>query len=188
MRSSATAASSDASAGLVRLLENENTVIAIETGRRAREILFAPPALVACLLLGLTLPSHADSDGAIVLGEYVTVLTLASDGAWGTATEPSTSRAIAFAIRDCKTMSRRVIGCGAKFTTVRTGWSVAVLCGDETIIAAATQLADAERMAIKREMELREVYRRNMPPCVRVATVNPNGVVVAPVVQAAKRR
>ena len=160
----------------------------IETGTRVRNIRFALPALVAGLLLGMTPSSHAGNDGAIVIGEYVTVLTLASDGAWGTATESSTSRAIAFAIRDCKAMSRRVLGCGAKFTTVRAGWSLAVLCGDETIIAAATQLAAAERMAIKREIELREVYRRNMPPCVRVATVNPNGVVVATRVQASERR
>ena len=75
-----------------------------------------------------------------------------------------------------------------KFATVRAGWSVAVLCGDETIIAAATQLADAEHMAIKREIELREVYRRNMPPCARVATVNSNGVDVTPLVQASERR
>ena len=159
-----------------------------KTGTRARNIRFALPALVTGLLLGMTPSSHADKDGAIVLGEYVTVLTLASDGAWGTATETSTSRAIAFAIRDCKAMSRSVLGCGAKFTTVLAGWSVAVLCGDETIIAAATQLADAERMAIKREIELREVYHRSMPPCVRVATVNPNGVVVTPLVQASERR
>ena len=160
----------------------------IEPGTRARDIRLALPALVAGLLLGMTPSSHADNDGAIVLGEYVTVLTLASDGAWGTATESSTSRAIAFAIRDCKMMSRRVLGCGAKFTTVRAGWSVAVLCGDETIIAAAALLADAERLAINREIELRNIYRRNMPPCVRVATVNSNGVVVAPPVQASERR
>ena len=123
----------------------------IEAGTKARNIRFALPALVAGLLIGMTPSSHADNDRTIVLGEYVTVLTLASDGAWGTATEYPTGRAIAFAIRDCKAMSRRVLGCGAKFTTVRAGWSVAVLCGDETIIAAATQLTDAERMAIKRE-------------------------------------
>ena len=156
--------------------------MAIETGTKARNVRFALPALVAGLLIGMTPSSHADNDG------IVTVLTLASDGAWGTATEYPTGRAIALAIRDCKAMSRRVLGCGAKFTTVRAGWSVAVLCGDETIIAAATQLADAEHMAIKRENELREVYRRNMPPCVRVATVNPNGVVVTPLVQASERR
>jgi hypothetical protein len=160
----------------------------IETGTRARNIRFALPTLVAGLLLGMTPSGHADNDGAVVLGEYVTVLTLASDGAWGTATESSTSRAIAFAIRDCKAMSRRVLGCGAKFTTIRTGWSVAVLCGDETIIAAEARLADAERMAIKREIKLREVYQRDMPPCVRVATVNPDGLVTAPMAQASGRR
>jgi hypothetical protein len=161
--------------------------MAIETVKRPRNILFALPALLAGLLL-VTPLSHADNDGAIVLGEYVTVLTLASDGAWGTATETSTSQAIAFAIRDCKAKSRRLLGCGAMFTTLRSGWSVAVLCGEETIIAAAPQLIDAERMAAKRETELREVYRRDMPLCVRVATVNPNGVVVVPLVQASERR
>ena len=139
-------------------------------------------------LLLVTPVAHADRDGAVVLGEYVTVLTLARDGAWGTATEDSISRAIAFAIRDCKAMSQRLLGCGATYTTIRSGWSVAVLCGDETIIAAAAQLADAERMAIKREIELREVYRRDMPPCSRVATVNPNGAVVVQPVQASERR
>jgi hypothetical protein len=152
-----------------------------------RNIAFALPALLAGLLL-VTPVSHADDNGAIVLGEYVTVLTLARDGAWGTATETLTSQAIALAIRDCKSKSRRLLGCGAMFTTIRAGWSVAVLCGDETIIAAAPKLADAERMAIKREIELREVYHRAMPQCVRVATVNPSGVVVAPLVQASERR
>ena len=73
------------------------------------------------------------------------------------------------------------------FTTVRSGWSLAALCGDETIIAAAARVADAERMAIKREAELRELHRRDMPPCVRVATVNPDGQVITSQVQAAGR-
>jgi hypothetical protein len=161
--------------------------VTIEILQKGRNIAFALPALLAGLLL-VTPVSHADEDGAVVLGEYVTVLTLARDGAWGTATETSTSQAIAFAIRDCKTKSRRLLGCGAMFTTIRSGWSVAVLCGDETIVAAATQLADAEQMAHRREIELRETYRRDMPPCERVATVNPNGMVVAPPLQTSERR
>jgi hypothetical protein len=154
--------------------------VSIEDVKGLRNIAFSLPALLAGLLL-VTPVSHADGDGATVLGEYVTVLTLARDGAWGTATETLTSEAIAFAIRDCKSKSRGLLGCGAMYTTIRAGWSIAVLCGDEPIIVAAPKLADAERMAVKREIELREVYRRAMPPCVRVATVNPNGVVVAPV-------
>ena len=153
-----------------------------------RDIPLVLPALVAGLLLATTPSGRAADNGPIVLGDYVTVLTLATDGAWGTATETSIGRAIAFAIRDCKAMSQRMLGCGAMFTTVHAGWSLAVLCGDETIIAAAKARADAERIAIDREIELRKVYRRDMPPCVRVATVNPDGIVVAPPVQTSVRR
>jgi hypothetical protein len=147
---------------------------------------FVLPALFAGVLLATTPPGRAADNGPIVLDEFVTVLTLARDGAWGTATETSIGRAIAFAIRDCKTRSQRVLGCGASFTTVRAGWSLGLLCGDETIIAAATERADAERIAINREIELREVYGRDMPPCVRVVTVNPDGIVIAPPVAALK--
>src|SRR4051794_22790014 len=66
-----------------------------------------------------------------------TVLTLASDGSWGTATDSDTGFAIAAAIRNCRAMSRQVNSCGAKFTTVFKGWSLGVLCGGETIIVAA---------------------------------------------------
>ena len=38
------------------------------------------------------------------------------------------------------------------FTTVHSGWTVAVLCGDETIIAGRTLRADAERMAVMRKL------------------------------------
>lgn len=113
-------------------------------------------------------------------GVNVTVLTLASDGAWGTATETYTNRASALAIRGCRAMSKRKPGCGAKFTTIRADWSVAVLCDHETIITAAELRADAARAATVREIELREVYHRDMPPCVRVVTVNPDGMLVRP--------
>jgi hypothetical protein len=156
------------------------------TGIGRKALAFA--SLLAGAVLFMTPPGHAGDDGAVVLGEYVTVLTLARDGAWGTATETSTSRAIAFAIRDCKAMSRRELGCGAMLTTVRSGWSIALLCGDETIIAASARLADAELTAKKREAELRHVYQRNMPPCVRIATVNPYGSVVTPPAQAVADR
>ena len=116
------------------------------------------------------------------------VLTLARDGSGGTATDSNTGQAIAAAIRNCKAMSRRVNSCGAKFTTVFRGWSLAVLCGDETILAAASQRGEAERMAVAREVELRLAYRRDMPPCIRVVTVDPNGAVVVPQRETAGRR
>jgi hypothetical protein len=150
-------------------------------GLRRRKTKFAAMALLASAMI--TAPPARADDGAVMLGDYVTALTLARDGAWGTATETSTSRAIAYAIRDCKAMSQRALGCGALFTTVRSGWSIAELCGDETIVAAAARLADAEQMAREREYRLRHVYQRNMPPCARVATVNPDGLVVKPPAQ-----
>jgi hypothetical protein len=119
---------------------------------------------------------------------YRTVLTLARDGSWGTATDSDTGQAIAAAIRDCKAMSRSVNSCGARLTTIFRGWSLAVLCGDEIILVAASQRSEAERMAVAREAELRLVYRRDMPFCVRIATVGPDGAVVAPQREAAGRR
>ncbi len=145
---------------------------------------------LAVLLFGCSLGASAGRAADDEQDGYPdrTVLTLAPDGSWGTATDSDTGRAIAAAIRDCKAMSRRANSCGAKFTTVFRGWSLAVLCGNETIIAAARLQAEAERMAIAREAELRLVYRRDMPLCVRVATVGPDGAVVAPSREAAERR
>ena len=140
------------------------------------------PALVVFAGLTLATPragQAGDTPGGM-FGEAVTVLTMARGGAWGTATETSTSRAIAFAIRNCQAMAQSRLGCGAMFTTVRSGWSVALLCGDEPIIAAASERPDAERLAVEREAELREVHRRDLPPCARVVTVDPNGAVIAP--------
>jgi len=109
-----------------------------------------------------------------------TVLTMAPDGAWGTATDPQVNRAIAGAIANCKAMSEMVLGCGAYLTSVRGGWSLGIRCGNESIIVADRHLAEAEQRARRRETELRERYVRDMPSCSRVVTVDPNGAVVAP--------
>ena len=109
-----------------------------------------------------------------------TVLTMAPDGAWGTATDLRINRAIHLAITNCKAMSEMELGCGAYMTTVRGGWSLGIRCGNENIIAADRHLAEAEQRARRREAELRERYVRDMPPCARVVTVDPNGAVVAP--------
>jgi hypothetical protein len=110
----------------------------------------------------------------------VTVLTIAPDGSWGVATEPSLHRALANAISACKSKYKSEIGCGHQMTSVREGWSLAIRCGDENIIASATTLAAAEQSAINREVELRRSYVPDMPPCIRVLAVDPRGVVVAP--------
>lgn len=80
-------------------------------------------------------------------------------------------------------MSETEIGCGAYSTTVRGGWSLGIRCGRENIITAERNLAEAERRASSREIELRELYVPDMPPCVRVVTVDPNGAIVVPPVE-----
>ena len=110
----------------------------------------------------------------------VTVLTFAPDGTWGTATEAYINRAIANAIGDCKKKYQREIGCGYQFTSIHEGWSLGIRCGKENIIAAGKTLVEAEQAAANREVELREFYVPDMPPCVRVVSVDPNGIVIAP--------
>jgi hypothetical protein len=117
-----------------------------------------------------------------------TVLTMAPDGAWGTATDPRINRAIFLAIENCKAMSGAKIGCGAYMTTVRGGWSLGIRCGRENIIVADRHLAEAEERARRREADLRELYVPNMPPCARLVTVDPNGAIVMPQLGFSERR
>ena len=136
------------------------------------------------VILGALSATTAKSDPAESTApteEHWTVLTMAPDGSWGTATVITTSRAIAGAIAQCKTMSQAPIGCGAKFTTIRAGWSLGFRCGSENIIAADKTLAGAEQSALRRETELRQLYMPHLPPCARVVTVDPQGRIVAPV-------
>jgi hypothetical protein len=109
-----------------------------------------------------------------------TVLTMAPDGAWGTATDPRINRAVFLAIENCKAMSGAKIGCGAYMTTVRGGWSLGIRCGRENVVVADRDLAQAEERARRREADLRERYVPDMPACERVVTVDPNGAIVMP--------
>jgi hypothetical protein len=110
----------------------------------------------------------------------ITVVAIAPDGTWGVATEPFINRAIANAIADCKNKYQSKIGCGSRITSIRGGWSIGKRCGDRSIFVAEESLAKAEQAAINREIELRQLYAPDMPPCVRVMSVDPNGDVVAP--------
>jgi len=107
-----------------------------------------------------------------------TVVTMAPDGSWGAATEPSVGQALAKAIGNCKAMSRTEIGCGAQSRAMQAGWILATRCGDRNIVVAERLLADAEQATRKREIDLRQFYAPDMPPCRRVLTVNPRGAVV----------
>jgi hypothetical protein len=142
-------------------------------------------AAAATLALAMPPSGYADDDD---WRKDWTVLTLASDGAWGAATEGSVNRAIASAVNACRAKSLPLSDCGAKLVSIRAGWSIGLLCGEETIIAAAKERAQAEHRASERENELRQVHRRDMPPCMRVVTINPNGFVVGSPLQAAERK
>jgi hypothetical protein len=160
--------------------QTQEQVMTAKLKRRASGAAFA-----ALVVLAVTTPAYADDDD---WRQDWTVLTLASDGTWGAATEGTVNRAIASAIGACRAKSPRSSDCGAKFVSIRAAWSVALLCGEETIVAAAKQRAEAEERASERERELRWVHRRNMPPCMRVVAINPNGFVVGSPLLAAERR
>lgn len=110
--------------------------------------------------------------------DHWTVLTMATDGSWGVATDELISWAIARAIAGCKRMSRAELGCGAAFKAIQAGWSLGIRCGEENIIVAEMTLGSAQQAAINREIDLREFYVPHMPPCKRVVTVDPRGVIV----------
>lgn len=123
-----------------------------------------------------------DNDGKInfINDDAWTVLTMAPDGSWGVATEMEPGRAIGRAIANCKKMYKKEIGCGAISTRIRAGWSLAMRCGSENIIAAEKTLTAAEGAAVRREHELRTVYVQDMPACRRVLTVDPLGLILMP--------
>ncbi len=108
------------------------------------------------------------------------MLVIAPDGTWGTATEPSYGQALAKAIANCKSKYRHEIGCGYRSTSIRAGWSFAMRCGQENIIVAAKTLDAAEQAAVDSELNLRRDYKPDMPPCVRVVSVAPDGRIIAP--------
>jgi hypothetical protein len=110
----------------------------------------------------------------------VTVLVIAPDGTWGTATEPFFNEALAKAIANCKSNYRHEIGCGYRSTSVRAGWSLVLRCGQENLIVAAKTLHAAEQAAVNSELNLRRDYYPDMPPCVRVVSVDPDGGIIAP--------
>jgi len=112
--------------------------------------------------------------------EHVTVLVMAPDGAWGTATELLSNQAHAKAIADCKSKHRSEMGCGYRSTAIRAGWSIALRCGGKNILVAAKTSHAAEQAAIDSELRLRRDYAPGMPPCVRVVSVDPHGDIIAP--------
>ena len=140
-------------------------------------------AFTLALGLGTLHQPQAQSSSPHLVPEWQrdwTVLAMSPDGAWGVATDMWMIGALSRAIRDCTAMSGKEMGCGAYFTVIRAGWSLGIRCGDKNIIMAESTLTDAERRARWREIELRKLHDPDMPPCVRLVTVDPSGTIVAP--------
>jgi hypothetical protein len=108
-----------------------------------------------------------------------TVTTLARDGSWGVATESSLARAIGLAIGRCKAMSVPQSDCGAQFTIIRAGWTLALLCGEHKVLAAAKHYHEAWRDAQLR-IDLKKAYLPELPPCRQIINVDPAGAVIFP--------
>jgi hypothetical protein len=156
-------------------------MIAISTGRNAPN-LFRTVACVFILMVSAVDSSVAQTDSRRAEFETAptTVVTMTPNGSWGAATNDFVGPAIAAAIADCRHRSRRATGCGALQTTVRAGWIFGIRCGDKNILVAEKTLREAEQTAINQEVELRHQYGRELPPCVRLVSVDPSGTVVAP--------
>ena len=128
-------------------------------------------AVLACTIL--CLPAYtAEVDW--------TAVTLAKDGSWGVATDSSQGVAIAAAIRNCKSMSPIANDCGSLLSTIRGGWSLAILCGNYNIVVSRPTIAEAEQAALYREIDLHMFYVPDLPSCRRVLTVDPAGQIVHP--------
>ena len=130
------------------------------------------------ILLGAGAAASIELDGASAEdGAGWTVATLARNGSWGVATETSLARAIGLAVSKCKAMSVAPSDCGAQFTTIRAGWTLALLCGEHKLLAAGKQLEEAW-LAVQFRLDLKLGYLPDLPPCRQIFAVDPAGVVI----------
>jgi hypothetical protein len=143
-------------------------------GEGCRVAVLRSAIVVFGVLLMAVIPANA------VDLDQLTVVTLARDGSWGVARAGSQGPAIAAAIRTCRAMAGTASDCGAQFTTVRSGWVIASLCGGRKIVVAAETREAAEQAMLLREYNLKPLHGPDMPPCRRVVTVNPTGATVTP--------
>lgn len=136
---------------------------------------------IAWVLTCLTANAQPFVDDAdLWMHDYI-VLTMSPRGGWGVGVDPNIARAMKTAIDNCRKMSGAKSpsdGCGAYFSSIRSGWSLGIRCGRHNILVADRDLAQAEQLALARERQLREKYDPQAPACVRVVTVTPGGFVI----------
>lgn len=79
----------------------------------------------------------------------------------------------------CAAMAAPQSDCGAQFTTIRTGWTLALLCGDHKVLAAAKRL-DEGWLAVQFRLELKRAYLPDLPACRLIFKVDPAARVMLP--------
>jgi hypothetical protein len=135
---------------------------------------------ITCSLIGAALlflfgvePASAEKPA-----DSWSVLTVNTDGSWGVGYQPKFNRALAEAIANCKSMSHKPLGCGARFEAVQQGWTLLLRCGEEYIIAAESTLREAELVALDRARDIRQNYDAHLPECQHVVEVDVQGNVI----------
>lgn len=111
----------------------------------------------------------------------VTVLTVASGGAWGSATRSHTGAAIAAAIADCRERAGGTVSdCGARQTYVRNGWILGYACGDRVFSVSGRSLQEARVAGVNQEIRWREEERIDIPACSPIVAIGPDGKAADP--------
>jgi hypothetical protein len=104
-----------------------------------------------------------------------TAVTMARNGSWGVGTSHRITNAITRAIRDCQAMAGAGSDCGAEFTTIQHGWSIALHCGQYRIIVTGETLHDVRAAVNERKLEMKYLHAIKLAPCQNVVLVEPSG-------------
>ena len=108
------------------------------------------------------------------------VITVASNGAWGVSSHRHKASARLAAIRECRARSTTSGNdCGERTATVLDGWALAFACGHRSFVVAEPTLAEAQLYARYRETEIRFAQSggHGLPTCRLIVKVGPDGAV-----------
>jgi hypothetical protein len=109
--------------------------------------------------------------------DYV-ALTVSRRSAWGVGQDARPAAAVRIAIERCIASPAGPDGCGAQFEVTRGNWTVARMCGDRPVIAAASVLADANQRLTFWEISLDMSPSGPLPICQHLVTIAPDGQVM----------
>lgn len=106
------------------------------------------------------------------------VITVASNGAWGASINRHKASARLAAIRECRARSADAAeDCGERTAMVLGGWVLAYACGSRSFVVAESTLEEAKLYARYRETEMRFAQGggHGMPRCKLTVSIDPSG-------------